>query len=636
MKKEIILLLMILALIGISFALPAGPGSPMLPGSSLSLNIISPNNNFDGSSGIVNFTFNASSNLDIDKCELIVNNNVVKTVNDVNDSKINYISFTLSTGQSSWKIKCYAGDAVNESSLRIIDIGVVSCSNSCNNNGGKTCFGNGFKTCGDFNNDGCLELSVVTNCGSNQCVSGSCVNNLPLCTEGDWSSSISPLTCPSSGKQLKTWALIGNCALGISHSNENTTCNYQSSCTSFSYSSWEACSSSGVQIRTLISSNPNGCSGGNPVLSQQCSYTPTCMDGDWSSSLSPLTCPSSNMQTKTWTKVGNCAEGVQKTTETINCSSQAVTCTNFTYSDYSECSFSNVQTRAVISKLPVNCSGGNFITSSSCSFSDYLKRVIGFNSEINPENITLSKENSLVVKFEKINNQGLNLTDVLIKEGRENGKYFLIVQRGVASDSKKLYFNLSSASKGICVKDEEISDLSEIKKKCVYIDCPGNKGDYVCARESDGRFLISGLKHSGILEVTDNKCADGICSDSEDCSSCAQDCGQCTQINQPSSGGRVHTRSGVQNSSGTNTNTKPGNPVSSIVNRTTSPVSPGNVDSAVDDIVDDESDEPNNAVWIFVILLIAVVLIAIILIIILVLFRKKKDVKPMNQGISNV
>ena len=408
MKKEIIFeVIMVIALIGICNALPAGPGSPSLPSdtSYVNLRIISPNDNYQTSINNVNFTFDASSDSGlIDRCELIVNNNVVKSENNINGSKINYISYTLSNGESSWKIKCYSGDAVNESLSRSINIG-SSCSNSCDNNGERICSGNGFKSCGDLNNDGCLEWSVITGCGSNQqCVSGSCVNNLPACTENDWSSSVSPSSCPQNSQQLRTWTLIGNCAGGIFHSNENITCSTQSSCTSFTYSSWSVCSSSGVQTRTVSSSSPGGCSGGNPILSQQCSYIPSCVENDWRASLNPLTCPLSNTQTKTWTLIGNCSGGVQKTTESVSCNSQSVTCTNFTYSDYSECSLSNVQTREVLLRFPANCTGGNLVISSSCSYNDYLKRIIGFNSNINSENVSLLKENAPIIEFKKIKN----------------------------------------------------------------------------------------------------------------------------------------------------------------------------------------------------------------------------------------
>jgi hypothetical protein len=53
-------------------------------------------------------------------------------------------------------------------------------------------------------------------------------------------------------------------------------------CTSFTYSAWSECSSSGTQTRTVASSSPSGCTGGSPVLSQACTYTApvTCTDSD--------------------------------------------------------------------------------------------------------------------------------------------------------------------------------------------------------------------------------------------------------------------------------------------------------------------------------------------------------------------
>jgi hypothetical protein len=41
-------------------------------------------------------------------------------------------------------------------------------------------------------------------------------------------------------------------------------------CTYFSYTGWTACSLSGTQTRTIVSSYPTGCVGGSPVLSQTC------------------------------------------------------------------------------------------------------------------------------------------------------------------------------------------------------------------------------------------------------------------------------------------------------------------------------------------------------------------------------
>ena len=43
----------------------------------------------------------------------------------------------------------------------------------------------------------------------------------------------------------------------------------QTTCTSFTYSAWGACSN-GMQSRTILTSSPAGCTGGSPVVSQSC------------------------------------------------------------------------------------------------------------------------------------------------------------------------------------------------------------------------------------------------------------------------------------------------------------------------------------------------------------------------------
>ncbi|MFA7156901.1 MAG: right-handed parallel beta-helix repeat-containing protein [Bacilli bacterium] len=52
-------------------------------------------------------------------------------------------------------------------------------------------------------------------------------------------------------------------------------------CTSFVYSEWLLCSSSGQQTRTIISSSPSGCEEGDPVLNKICEYVPSCDSDVW-------------------------------------------------------------------------------------------------------------------------------------------------------------------------------------------------------------------------------------------------------------------------------------------------------------------------------------------------------------------
>ena len=53
-------------------------------------------------------------------------------------------------------------------------------------------------------------------------------------------------------------------------------------CTSFTYSEWSVCNSTGIQTRTVLTSSPSGCTGGvSPVLMQTCTSSVTCTDSSW-------------------------------------------------------------------------------------------------------------------------------------------------------------------------------------------------------------------------------------------------------------------------------------------------------------------------------------------------------------------
>lgn len=44
-------------------------------------------------------------------------------------------------------------------------------------------------------------------------------------------------------------------------------------CTAFTYSPWEACQANNTQTRSIVTSTPLNCTGGDPVLTQACDYT---------------------------------------------------------------------------------------------------------------------------------------------------------------------------------------------------------------------------------------------------------------------------------------------------------------------------------------------------------------------------
>jgi hypothetical protein len=49
-------------------------------------------------------------------------------------------------------------------------------------------------------------------------------------------------------------------------------------CTSFTYGAWSACQPNNTQTRSVATYSPAGCTGGSPVTSQACTYTPP-LDG---------------------------------------------------------------------------------------------------------------------------------------------------------------------------------------------------------------------------------------------------------------------------------------------------------------------------------------------------------------------
>lgn len=73
--------------------------------------------------------------------------------------------------------------------------------------------------------------------------------------------------------------------------------------------------------------------------------------------------------------------------------------------------------------------------------------------------------------------------------------------------TKTIYVDKVSAnSNAVCIKDEEIEGVGNISASCnqaneTLIGCLGESGNYNCTVES-GMFVISGLKHSGIIEYT--------------------------------------------------------------------------------------------------------------------------------------
>lgn len=198
------------------------------------------------------------------------------------------------------------------------------------------------------------SVSLTISASQNTCTSW---------TYSNWSA------CQSNNTQSRS--LVSSSPSGCTGGNPVLTqsCTYTPpACTSWTYSTWGSCVDS-QQNRTITSSQPASCVGGNSILSQSCNATPLCTENNWTSTLAPTDCPNNGQQTKRWTKTGQCQGGVSRSAEeTISCNYQASTCTSFVYSDWGICNTSGVQSRTTLSTSPSGCTGGNPVLSQNCNY----------------------------------------------------------------------------------------------------------------------------------------------------------------------------------------------------------------------------------------------------------------------------
>ena len=142
----------------------------------------------------------------------------------------------------------------------------------------------------------------------------------------------------------------------------------------------------------------------------------------------------------------------------------------------------------------------------------------------------------------------LNLARIFIEgpENKSNSTYDYLIVKGInltsQNNTKTIYIDRILNGTGLCIKDAEITNISEISANCqgeneFSIKCPGVNGDYSCTLiENDSRYMITGLKHSGVMEIN-GFCGDSVVNNGETCSSCPADVGACQTIDPPGGGG---------------------------------------------------------------------------------------------------
>jgi hypothetical protein len=291
---------------------------------------------------------------------------------------------------------------------------------------------------------------------------------------------------------------------GVSHpASEAVSCNSQiPTCTLFTYSDWSSCSLSGTQSRTITSSSPAGCQGGDPDISRSCQYTPTCVSGQI------IECD-------------NVANGVvmghkdrcnDASGEWLNENTCQLTCNSGFYHDFDRCILPSEKTEFTIADLNIETTANNMT----------LRDKI--------------QNKTLLAIFNLTDESKLNQIKIIRSNISDSREYIIVSNLSLeANQTKTIYLEKKNQnSNAVCINDSNVESLSEISAGCTETRCPGVYGNYRC--EIEGNVLIvSGLKHSGVVEDY-MYCGDNRCVDDETCTSCSADCGSCPIAVVPAAG----------------------------------------------------------------------------------------------------
>jgi len=151
-------------------------------------------------------------------------------------------------------------------------------------------------------------------------------------------------------------------------------------CTFWTYSDWSGCVND-QQTRSVLSSLPTNCTGGQPEIVKSCS-NPVCSSwyySDWHNCSGGYQLRDILQSFPT-----GCVGGEPNVMK--SCSNN-ITCTTWTYSDWSPCSASNIQTRTALSGFPDGCYGGQPVLTQSCtasSTSQYSPYQFSYAREMGP------------------------------------------------------------------------------------------------------------------------------------------------------------------------------------------------------------------------------------------------------------
>jgi hypothetical protein len=101
------------------------------------------------------------------------------------------------------------------------------------------------------------------------------------------------------------------------------------------------------------------------------------------------------------------------------------------------------------------------------------------------------------------------LSEIILEKQENNAARGSVLVRGVnlsTESTKTIYVDRINSSGNVCLKDADITEISEISSGCnetgeYNLTCPGSLGNYTCSVLTS-QYKITGVTHSGAIELT--------------------------------------------------------------------------------------------------------------------------------------
>jgi hypothetical protein len=257
----------------------------------------------------------------------------------------------------------------------------------------------------------------------------------------------------------------------------------------------------GRSAETLQEISGNDSCVSNILTEYSCAVDGSLTSATYDCSLTGLTCSNGACQcvpvwTKTDTGCGVDDKNVTYWTDTNNCGG------NIPEANVNTTAYCDHDSNNLIGTFSsMNVSGMSLTAHVNNSVGDPLKIFTGI------QKVELKESGKTRVEFNWSFAQALNMYNVHIeKQPSTSSKGYLITNK---LEIQKTIFvdKLSNSSNSVCVKDAEVESISDVSLTCdgigeKIIPCPGTNSGISCSF-SDGKYKISGIMHSAVVEFTD-------------------------------------------------------------------------------------------------------------------------------------